>query len=280
MATFSPQEVFMIEGDDQTDVTLAHPYVVGTSELLVFLNGFLIVQDEDYTEVDEYTVRFTDGLSADDVVVIRHQVYFDDKLVSIIGRPKNSLFQTKGTVATLMPNQSYKLKFSYDQQHLSISFDTVLTPLYSNVQLLKNDLGDISEDLQDKRLLLLIYENSILAENIASAENKALLASEAKTPYVYKQFVRYRTELDIMTAVYMSLTGRNGSEKRVLGQFNVERRRELGMVNIDVILKDLRAKLQEWERTLRGSSTLASPLATAVRGGTSKPYPLTTPRTG
>lgn len=276
---FYPQEIYTVQEDEQTDITLNNPYTVGTGSLMVFLNGALAVEGQDYIEVDSLHIQFTEPLYTDDVIVTRNQMSYGDKIINVIGRKRNSLFQTKGTVERLMPNHKYTMRFEYDNQTFSSSFYTVLDPLYSNISLIRTDLGDIASDVDDKRMLLLIYENSILSQNIASEENLELLATEEKTPYVFKQFVRYRTELDIMTAIYLALTGRGGSDKRVLGQMNIERRRELGMVNIDVILSDLRAKLKEWEKKLRGGS-MSSPLVSAVKGGSSYAYPLTSPRNG
>jgi hypothetical protein len=281
MPTFSPQEIYFAE-DGQMDIALDHPYVVGSSMLMVFLNGMLAVIDEDYIEKDETTLSFQYQLSKDDVIIVQYQVYFDDIKISVINNTGKGLFDKYGDVDTLLKNQRYTLSFKYDEQVFEADFHTRLDPFYSTISRIKNDLGDVTEDIEDKRIMYMVYENSILSQNIASDENVDLLELEDKTPYVFKQFVRYRTELDIMTAVYMSLSGRQGSVKKQLGELTIDRKRNLGTTIIGPILQDLKDKLKEWEILLRGgsSSNVVSPVATAVRGGTSNPYPLTSPRRG
>ncbi|WP_421019347.1 hypothetical protein, partial [Klebsiella pneumoniae] len=80
-----------------------------------------------------------------------------------------------------------------------------------------------------------------------SEENLQLLQSQDKIPYVFTQFVRYRTELDIMSAVYLELSGRQGIENKILGELTIMRRREFGMADLRTILGDLKTKLKEWE---------------------------------
>lgn len=276
MPTFSPQEVhFAVDG--QTDIILDHPYLVGQGELAVFLNGMLAVIGEDYTEVDEVTIRFAFQLSSDDIVITQHHVYFDDKNITVIGEKNRSLFQRYGDVETLMNNQKYTLSFVHADQEFSTSFYTKLNPFYSTIKRIRSDLGDIIDDVTDERLSFLIFDNSILSQNIASEENLALLESEEKVPYVFKQFVRYRTELDLMTSVYLKLSGRQGEVKKTLGELEISRKQNFGALDLKGILSELKGKLKEWEKALRGTTT-SSPVRSAIRGGTTNPYPLSSPR--
>lgn len=279
MPTFSPQEIYLTE-DGQTDIVFIHPHIVGSGDIMVFLNGMLCVRNEDYREIDEYTIRFSYQLSANDAVIIQHQIYFDDKKITVISDSSISLFQRYGDEQTLFPTQKYTLTFKHGTQVFTSSFHTVIDPLYSTVQTIKNDLGEIVSDIPDERILYLIFQNSILSQNIASEENLALLESEVKIPYVFKQFVRYRTEMDIIIAIYMLITGRQGSVTKTLGELKIDRRYTWGTTIIEPILADLKEKLKEWEKLLRGSSGFVSPVATAVRAGASSPYPLTSPRRG
>lgn len=276
MPTFSPQEVH-IGVDGQTDIILDHPYLVGQNELTVYLNGMLAVIEMDYIEVDEITIRFNFQLSNDDVIITQHHVYFEDRHITIIGEKDRSLFQKYGEIETLMYNQRYTLGFRYKDQQFTNSFYTMLNPFYSTPKRIHTDLGEILSDVEDHRLALLIFDNSILSQNIASEENLALLESESTVPYVFKQYVRYRTELDIMTSIYLMLSGRQGSVSKVLGELEVTRQQNFGSLNLNSILGDLKAKLKEWEKALRGTLS-SSPVRSAVRGGSSSAYPLATPR--
>lgn len=255
--------------DGQTVVELIRPYVLGTSEIIVSLNGTPSVLGTDYTEVDETHIEFNYQLSSFDVVIV------DQHLSST-----SDVIAKAGEVETLFVNQKYTLNFKHGEQLFQSVFHTRMDPLYSSVETVRNDLGDITSEILDERILYLIFQNSILSQNIASEENLALLESEEKTPYVFKQFVRYRTEMDILIAIYMLITGRQGSVTKTLGELKVDRRYVWGTTIVDPIIADLKDKLKEWEKALRGSAAMVSPVVSAVRGGSSNPYPLTTPRRG
>lgn len=276
MATFSPQEVYLVE-DGQVEITLDSPYVVGSNTVQVYLNGMLSLLGKDYQEASETTLKFQYQLSSEDVVIVQRKVDVEGASVSVIGKAGSSLYQKYGDKQTLLPNQKYTLTFRYGDQVHETGFSTRIDPLYSTFETINFDLGEIADDIPMERILFLIFQNSILSQNIASEENLELLKTQAKTPYVFKQFVRYRTELDIMTAVYFALSGRQGIENKILGELTIMRRKEFGMADLRTILADLKNKLREWERKLRGSDKV-SPLRSAVRGGTANPYPLNTPR--
>jgi hypothetical protein len=251
------------------------------SEINVYLNGMLSVLGEDYTEVYNLHIEFKFQLSTSDVVIVQHKVYFDDKLVTVIGKDSNSMYAKFGTKDTLLANQLYTLSFSHGAQSFSVQFNTKIDPLYSTLPIIQNDLGAVLDGIADQnRILFLIYENGILAENIANTDNSTLLKNakinKTAIPYVFKQYVRYRTELDIVMAMYILAAGRQGSESKALGQLKINKQNLLGMTPLGPILDDLKQKMKQWEKALIGK-TLVSPLSSAVRAGNTA-YPLTSPR--
>ena len=73
MPSFAPQNIFVPE-DGQTEFTLPHPYVMGTGELKVYLNGILAIVDRDYAESDNTTINFLYQLTKEDIVITQHMV--------------------------------------------------------------------------------------------------------------------------------------------------------------------------------------------------------------
>jgi hypothetical protein len=283
MATFSPQEVH-IPTDGQTEITLSHPYELGKNALTVYLNGILAVPGTDYVEVDQFKIQFLYQLSSQDVVVTQHQVYFSDKLVEVISDTKG-LFSRYGTGDRLLNNQKYTAIFNYNGQTFQTTFYTKMSPLFTSLPVIKNDMADAFDSFDEYKLLLQIYLNSVLALNIAGEDQlkeiQDALNNGTQLPYYAKQFVRYRTELDMMLAIYFSLSGRSGvSERKQLGELTVDRsNRFVATMNIEPLLAELKTKVATWEKILRGNKS-KSPVRSAVRGGSSNPYPLTSPRRG
>lgn len=274
LSSFSPQEVHFIS-DGQTDIVVSDPYVTGMNQLTVYLNGILAVVNEDYEEVDHQTIRFHFQLSSDDIVITEHRVYFDDKKITVIGDKNRSMFQQYGELQTLLPTQKYTVTFTHDDQLFTKEFYTRMDPSYSTIRIIRGDVGEVFNSVRDPQLAFQIYQNSVLANNIASEENLTLLEDEEKIPYVFKQYVRYRTELDLLIAIYMAISGRGSTEKKVLGELEIEYKWRLS--DIKPLLEELKQKLKPWEKQLTGK-TAASLVASAVRGGSSNAFELTSPR--
>ncbi|MNQ37646.1 hypothetical protein D3C85_511970 [compost metagenome] len=63
-------EELIAVNEGQMTVALANRYRVGTRELQVYLNGVRQVIDEDYTEIDAYTIEFVEALEDGDKVFV------------------------------------------------------------------------------------------------------------------------------------------------------------------------------------------------------------------
>lgn len=274
MAILSPQNVYFVQ-DGQTEIELDSAYLSDGS-LTVFLNGVLAVRGDDYLETNPLKITFTYQLSSTDVIVTQQTTLINQNITVINDSPKESLYKKYGTEETLLPNQRYTLRLKHMEQEFTTSFFTKLSPYFSNEPIIRTDLGDVISTVASDRIMMLIYNNSILAYNIASDENIEALEAEDKIPFVFKQYVRYRTELDLMMAVYMHLSGRQGAVNKILGELEIKRQYTFGSMNLSAILEDLKQKLKEWERLLRGS-TVGAIAASAVRGGKDS-YPLYNPR--
>ena len=273
MPILSPQNIYFCE-NGQREIKLDSPYVLGGS-LLVYLNGQLSTVGEDYEETDDRTITFLYQLSSADVVVTQQKTAMNVNISVINDSIKASIYKKYGEKNTLLPNQKYTFTLTHGDQEFVTSFFTRLEPYYSTVQVIRMDLGDVISYVPDDRIMLLIHNNSINANQIASEDNLALLESEEKTPYVFKQYVRYRTELDLIMATYLKVSGQQGAVDKLLGELEIKRQVTLGSLDLKAMLNDLKNKLKEWETLLRGTTnTLA---ASAVRGGKDS-YPLYNPR--
>lgn len=269
----SPQNIYFVE-DGQRILILDTPYALG-GEMLVYINGLLGVRDEDYKEIDPITIEFLYNLSVNDTIVTQQQTMITNSLTVINDSPKESLYKKYGKENTLLPNQRYTFTFRHGEEIYTSTFNTMLDPYYSTYDIVLMDLGTIIDFIPRDRIDMLIHDNSKLSNFIASEENATLLEEEEKTPYVYKQFVRYRTELDLIMNIYLALTGQQGRVKKVLGDLEIERENTYAG-DLKDLLDDLKGKLKDWEKELRGVETKVIALG-AVRGG-KESYPLYNPR--
>jgi len=276
MPSFNPRDVHFPE-DGQTVIELGHPYVKGEHQLMVYLNGVLVVADEDYLETDNFNITFKYQLSADDVVVTQHLVMFKDKIVRVIA-DKAGLFQRYGAEDRLKENQKYTMTMRYGDKEFESKFSTRISPQYAPVATIRSDLGKFISGITDFQIQYMIYENSLLAstmfEDFFDIDEETglgtLNTTDGVIPYKVRQFVRYRTEVYLITQIYLILMGQSGSDHMVLGQLEVEKRANLG--DYEPLLRSIKAELTKYSRT-------RSPVVSAVKGGPNS-YPLNTPRNG
>lgn len=275
MATFAPMEVH-VPTDGQTAITIGHPYVVGASELKVYLNGVIAIIGNDYVETDNQTITFNFQLSHEDLVITQHEVYFEDKLVKVISEKGQALFQKYGTENRLKQNQEYTMEFRHGSQTLKAKFFTVMNPMYSSIKIIRADFPDFFKSIADGTIAMQIYMNGVLVDNLIQTQIDAgSMEEDSVTDFQKKQYVRYQTELDLALGIYFAITGKPSSDHKVLGALEVEKRYRLE--DVKPLITELKAKLRPWEDAIKGRK-LVSPLRTAVRGGSNMPYPLTTPR--
>ena len=66
---YNHQEQHIIGTEGQRVITLTKKYRPNSGDLLIFLNGVLARVLEDYEEINNYTIKFKDGLSVNDIVL-------------------------------------------------------------------------------------------------------------------------------------------------------------------------------------------------------------------
>lgn len=260
MASILVQDIY-IPKDGQKIIYLSRPYNPGSIRVLV--NGDEAIVDEEYREAKE-SIEFLYELNSMDYVVVEQEIEFRRPNPRVIG----DAFKKTGDENRLMPNQRYDVKLSYQDQEFSYSFWTELSPLFTSVPIIRGDLGSVIDGIADSAIQFQIYQNSVLATQIAETP----INPEEELPLYVKQYVRYRTELDLLNAMFFAIAGKSGSDKKILGQMEVTRYYKVE--DVSKLIADIQNKLRGPETELRGLRMVAG----AVRGGNNAAYPLTSPR--
>lgn len=163
----------------------------------------------------------------------------------------------------LLPNQEYHLSLSVKNEPLkSVTFTSRYSPAYSTVRIIRSDFRTLFQDYTDIEIYQLIHMNSTLANEIASTE------IGAEIPFYAKQYVRYKTELDMVTDLMIQLSSQSGSKDKSLGELRIAN--QYSAPKLDGIMKLLERRLMTWEVQLAGVQSSPS---SAVRAGDSE-FPL------
>jgi hypothetical protein len=118
-----------------------------------------------------------------------------------------------------------------------------------------------------------IWQNSKLAMELTASGDYQYYSNAdeidlKEIPYYAKQWVRYKTELDLLDAVYRAIASKQGRERKKLGNMEIERQYTLPYLSD--LKKGIKEKLVPFERLLTGRKVIAK--ATKKAGSTT--YPL------
>lgn len=98
----------------KTDIVLVHPYLTNTNSLFIYKDKELMVDGVDYTEVDNYTIRFLEPFTGHETIVVRY--YESDYIAN-----RDAL----STTSRKLYNVDYKLQMSRDYQQFVTMFHYV-----------------------------------------------------------------------------------------------------------------------------------------------------------
>lgn len=187
----------------------------------------------------------------------------------------------------LIENQTYTVRLNIPGvEPYTLTFTSRYEPLYVSAKVIYNDTGGLldgvkpdavnfaiwmsgkdTEDLLVRRGLVLPNNDPVQQR----AQIKAFLerSDNALLRYAFTQVVRYRANLALITAAYLTQVGNSGQLQKRLGDLSVLR--ETRAANLHEMLGTFRDELELWESRLVSTR---NPVLGAVRAGSSYPYPL------
>jgi hypothetical protein len=168
-----------------------------------------------------------------------------------------------GSETRLLENQIYTVRLVLKNQEFETSFTSKYNPLYSNVRIIRGDYKELFAGHSDDEINMLIYQNSLNAIELA---NPAIDPTDTIPTYV-KQYVRYKTELDLITDIAMTQSVNVGEDAKTLDNMTIQKTRYAP--NIAAMLKVAKERLAAWESLLYGM--VARPTGAVRAGGTDFP---------
>lgn len=165
--------------------------------------------------------------------------------------------------AMLMENGRYEMRIKIGDMEKEITFQTKRTPLYTTIRTIRSDYKQFFSVYSDEDILNVIHQNSLEAQETATS-----LLDNQETPYALKQYVRYKTELDLAMDLLLALNTEAGQTSKQLGEMTIQKQRYLQPLKdiIDLLQK----KVDAWEVQAFGVKTKPK---SAVRAGNTV-YPL------
>ena len=282
MRKYSVNENYVASNEQQV-FNIEKPFVNDT--ISVFVNGVLQVlgEDKDYLTVqDTGKVIFNKPLSEGDIVSVISTVASNKINLEIISSGKadkpNALYKKYGTVKRLKPNNVYEVHLCLDKDIVKWNFVSHLNPLFISSKKIWEDIGEFIEGFTERYINSMIYRNSIevielideLANQEEAIENVTYEINEdgdyITTYRAIKNWVKFKTEIELVMARYYGISYRYGSIRKEVGDISIEKSTKLPY--IDNLLDRLKDQFEEADKVIRGLNTVAS----AIKGGDNYSY--------
>lgn len=260
---FEGQQVFNIE----------KPFINDT--ISIFVNGNLQIlgEKEDYLTVqDTGKVIFNNPLNEGDIVSVISNIASNRINIEIVSSGKadkpNALYKKYGTVKRLKENNKYEIQVCLDKEIYKWNFITKLNPLFVSSKKIWEDIGEFIEGFTEEYINSMLYRNSIeiveLIDELANADEAIENVTYEKdndgnytTTYrAVKNWVRYKTEIELVMARYYGISYRYGSVRKEVGDISIEKSTKLPY--IDNLLDRLKDQFEEADNAVRGINIVAS----------------------
>lgn len=257
------QQVFVIE----------KPFINDT--ISVFVNGTLQIlgEQKDYLTVqDTGKVIFNEPLNEGDIVSVISNIASNKINLEIVspGRADkpNALYKKYGTVKRLKENNKYEVHICLGKEIYKWNFVSKLNPLFVSSKKIWEDIGEFIEGFTEEYINSMLYRNSVeaieLIDELANADEAIENVTYEKDEdgnYItnsraIKNWVRYKTEIDLVMARYFGISYRYGSVRKEVGDIAIEKSTKLPY--IDNLLDRLKDQFEEADNTIRGINIVAS----------------------
>lgn len=257
------QQIFNIE----------KPFINDT--ISIFVNGILQIlgEDKDYLTVqDTGKVIFNNPLNENDMVSIISNIASKRINLEIISSGKadkpNALYKKYGTVKRLKENNKYEIQICIDKDIYKWNFVSKLNPLFVSSKKIWEDIGEFIEGFTEEYINSMIYRNSVevieLIDELANSDDaienvtyeKDADGNYTTTSRAIKNWVKYKTELQLVMARYYGISYRYGSVRKEIGDISIEKSTKLPY--IDNLLDGLKDQFEEADNAIRGINIVAS----------------------
>lgn len=272
MKSYSIQENYTAT-DKQTIFNIEKPFVNDTTS--VFVNGLLQVlgENKDYLTVqDTGKVIFYNPLNAGDLVSVITNITSDNISLEIVSSGRadkpNALYKKYGTVERFKQNNKYEVQMCISKEIFKWGFVSKLSPLFITSKKIWEDIGEFIEGFTEEYINSMIYRNSVevieLIDELASQENaveNVTYKKEADGTYTashraVKNWVKFKTERDLIMARYYGMSYQYGSIKKGIGDITIEKDVKLPLIN--TMLSSIKDQLEEADNVIRGTNIVVS----------------------
>lgn len=235
-------ELIETDGDEYETIKPIIPNDNEKHEFIVKLNGEELEYINDYNVVN-YKIIFNNPLSEGDKIEIYDSILNSVKVVTKNTYNRNALFKIFGSNVNFKLNHTYEFVLPVEGKLFNTEFETKHDPFYTTVKKIRLDTGDLLNKASDNQISALIYQYS--------KEVQDILGDDADEIPVYaSNVVRYKTDIDLCWAIYLSVSGKYGVKSKKVGTIEIEKNTKVPY--IETMVKRFKELLAPNEELLNG----------------------------
>lgn len=265
-----------IAQEGQKTFRLDRPFVNGT--INVYVDGLLqsFGDKGDYVTMgDAGSILFQRPLKAGSVVQVISDYTVSSIKVMSFGRRDcaDALYRKYSSVEKLKFNNKYTVRTVIGGKEFTWSFKSKLTPLWCSIQRIHEDIGEFIQGFTDEYIENMIHRNSwelldrikdAVEEGSEDLNEKAepltianpLTGAYESTYLSANNWVRYKTEIDLIYARYYGISFNYGTKEKEIGDIRISNNVKLPY--IDQLLDKLRKGLDDMEEDIFGAHMIAA----------------------
>ena len=285
-SNYSIKENYIAKEGQQIFV-MDKPFIRGS--INVYLNGALQTfgDNADYVTLpDNGRIIFNRKISEGDIISVISNRETDKVQVMSFGRRDNpnALYKKYTSVEKLKFNNRYKIQIKINDKDIEWQFVTRFTPMFCTVKKIQEDIGEFIQGFTEEYIMSVIHRNSweiVNKINEALEDDTASEDMSIEDPIVpdaetneytspnraVSNWVRFKTEIDLIYARYYGISYNYGSVTKTIGDISIQKSTKLPY--IDELLKRLKSDLEAAEEAIFGGMNF---IGSAVKGSVNYEY--------
>ena len=225
-------------------ITLSHSYIDGSVSVS---NGIICYSiSENQIQIEP---GYDDGVYA---VTYEHLCNDDVSVISSIPKSK-SIYKTFSSNESFKANNKYTVNLILGGNDYTKEFHSKFSPTYCTSSKIRNDTGDLLLSIDDVTIYKFIHQNSKVAFEIINTEDDYGTDEEVVITTSVKEYVRYKTDLDLVNSVYLSMTQKYGKVKKSISSLDTEYEHKLPAIKD--MLEYFKDKVKEYEDELKSGNS-------------------------
>lgn len=201
---------------------------------------------------DDLTVVFTNPVREGSLLTVAFKTQAKKALTRRLV-PMQELYPLYTSELTLATNTTYDYILHLKGEVFSKKYRTKYDPYYTTIKTIRNDTGSLLKSIKDDGIDKLIHENSLVVEDLLGDRLEGEFTVDGKVTLPVSNYVRYKTDIDIVNAIYLSMCGRYGKFDKMLGTLEVSN--DYKLPELEDMLARFKELLKLYEDAFKGPDT-------------------------